>query len=84
MKENLKPCVYKHTKHVKVRCGTFCRMVRRVIVRGVVKDFRSAAEGKPSVNSTNESLAIDPKPGDLSMSRLKLPERAMEDRTDPR
>ena len=73
MKENLKPCVYKHTKRVKARCGTFCRMVRRVIVSSVVKDLRSEAEGKPSVNSARRLLAIDPKPGDLSMSRLKLP-----------
>ena len=51
VKKNLKPCVYKHTKHVKVRCGTFCRMVRRVYVRSEVKDFRSGAAGKPSVKS---------------------------------
>ena len=53
MKENLKPYVYKHTKHVNVRCGTFCRMVRRVYVRSEVKDFRSGAAGKPSVNSAS-------------------------------
>ena len=51
VKENLKPCVYKHTKHVKVRCGTFCRTVRRVIVCSEVKYLRYGAEGKPSVNS---------------------------------
>ena len=32
VKQNLKPYVYKHTKHVNVRCGTFCRTVRRVMV----------------------------------------------------
>ena len=73
MKKNLKPYVYKHTKHVKVRCGTFCRMVRRVIVCSMVKNLRFGAEGKPSVNSADKLYAIDPKPGDLSMSRLKLP-----------
>ena len=72
MKENLKPYVYKHTKHVKVRCGTFCRTVRRVIVCSVVKIFSIEAEGKPSVNSTNKLHVIDPKPGDLSMCRLKV------------
>ena len=72
MKENLKPCVYKHTKHVKVRCGTFCRTVRRVIVCSKVKLFRNEAEGKPRVNSPNKLHVIDPKPGDLSMGRLKL------------
>ena len=37
VKKNLKPYVYKHTKHIKVRCGTFCRTVQRVIVYGKVK-----------------------------------------------
>ena len=40
---------------------------------GKVKYFRYGAEAKASVKSTTESLIIDPKPGDLSMSRLKLP-----------
>ena len=71
MKENLKPCVYKQTKHVKVRCCTFCRTVRRVYVRSKVKFLRNGAEGKPSLNRANESVGADPKPGDLSMSRLK-------------
>ena len=48
-------------------------MVRRVNVTSKVKDLRSGAEAKASVKSTKESLVIDPKPGDLSMSRLKLP-----------
>ena len=73
MKENLKPYVYKLWKHVKVRPRTFCRTVRRVMMSGKVKDLRSGAEAKASVKSTVESLIIDPKPGDLSMSRLKLP-----------
>ena len=71
MKKNLKPYVYKHTKHVKVRCGTFCRMVRRVIVCSEVKILRIGAAGKPSVKSAFKSVAIDPKPGDLAMVRLK-------------
>ena len=72
MKENLKPYVYKHTKHVKVRCGTFCRTVRRVIVCSEVKLLSSGAAGKPRVNSPKQLHEIDPKPGDLSMSRLKV------------
>ena len=35
--------------------------------------LRSGAEAKASVKSTVESLIIDPKPGDLSISRMKLP-----------
>ena len=50
MKENLKPCVYKLWKHVKVRPRTFCRTVRRVTRAGEVKDLKSGAEGKPSLN----------------------------------
>ena len=73
MKENLKPCVYKLWKYCRVQPRTFCRTVRRVVGAGKVKSFRDGAEGKPSVNSANKSVSADPKPGDLSMSRLKLP-----------
>ena len=72
MKENLKPCIYKQTKHVKVRCRTFCRTVRRVYVCSEVKKLSFEAEGKPSLKRANKSYEIDPKPGDLSMVRLKL------------
>ena len=38
-----------------------------------VKNYvRFEAEGKPSVNSANKSNEIDPKPSDLTMSRMKL------------
>ena len=33
---------------------------------------RYEAEGKPSLNRANKSHGVDPKPGDLSMARLKL------------
>ena len=33
---------------------------------------RYEAEGKPSLNRASESNVVDPKPGDLSMARLKL------------
>ena len=54
---------------------TFCRTVRRVTFTGKVKNIKSGAEGKPSLNSAilSQSVYVDPKPGDLSMSRLKLP-----------
>ena len=54
-----------------MRYRTFCRTVRRVTVAGEVKDIKSGAEGKPSLNRANESVVVDPKPGDLPMSRLK-------------
>ena len=34
---------------------------------------RSEAEGKPSQKRARKSYIADPKPGDLPMSRLKLP-----------
>ena len=59
---------------------TFCRTVRRVADTGKVKRFRRGAEGKPSLKRAKEPLAVllesvnaDPKPGDLSMSRMKMP-----------
>ena len=71
MKENLKPYVYKQLKSVKARQRTFCRTVRRVIVCSEVKYVKYGAEGKPSLNRATELHAIDPKPGDLPMDRLK-------------
>ena len=80
MKENLKPCVYKLWERGSdaVQPRTFCRTVRRVAWSGEVKHHRCGAEGKPSLNRAiprkgKESDHADPKPGDLSMSRLKLP-----------
>ena len=35
--------------------------------------MRHGAGGKPSLKRANESAAAGPKPGDLSMSRMKLP-----------
>ena len=46
-------------------------MVRRVIVCSKVKDLRSEAVAKASLNRANKLHVIDPKPGDLSMSRMK-------------
>ena len=37
-----------------------------------VNDLRSGAVGKPSLNRATKFPAIDPKPGDLSMGRVKL------------
>ena len=53
MRHELDPEVYGRTEHVDVRCGTFGRMGRGVYVRSEVKDLRSGAAGKPSVNSAS-------------------------------
>ena len=69
----MKPYVYKQIEHVKVRYRTFCRTVQRVIVYGKVKYYvRYGAEAKASMNSAKKSYIIDPKPGDLTMVRMKL------------
>ena len=47
-------------------------MSLRVTVCGKVKHLRCGAEAKASVNSAIESHAVDPKPGELPMSRMKL------------
>ena len=73
MKEHLKPCVCKLWEDVKVRPRTFCRTVRRAAGTGKVKYLRYGAVGKPSLNRANQSVRAGPKPGDLSMSRLKPP-----------
>ena len=41
-------------------------------VYGKVKYLRYEAEEKSSLKRAYKSYVIDPKPGDLSMSRLKL------------
>ena len=46
-------------------------MVRRVNVTSEVKDLRSEAEAKASLNRAIELVVFDPKPSDLAMSRLK-------------
>ena len=72
MKKNLKPYVYKQIEHVKVQYRTFCRTVRRVILYGKIKYLRYEVEEKSSLKRAKKSYGIDPKPSDLSMSRLKV------------
>ncbi len=45
-------------------------MSQRVTVCGKVKS-RDGAEAKASLNRAIQSQAVDPKPGDLSMGRVK-------------
>ena len=37
-----------------------------------IKTFSVGVVGKPSLNRANKLHAVDPKPGDLSMCRVKL------------
>ena len=63
VKENLKPCVYKHRKFINERSGTFCRMVRRVNVTGKVKHLRCEAVARASLKRAQEVSCIRPETG---------------------
>ena len=52
---------------------TFCRTVRRVTLAGEVKHFKVWSRRETKSEQGVKSVRVDPKPGDLSMSRLKLP-----------
>ncbi len=72
MKENLKPCVYKLSRALYAPTAYFVERSGELCILARLRDKVGAA-GKPSLNRANESVCADPKPGDLSMSRLKLP-----------
>ena len=55
-------------------------MIQRVTVCGKVKPL-GVAVAKASPNRANKSRAVDPKPVDLSMTRLKERYHALEART---
>ncbi len=46
-------------------------MVRRVMICSKVKYLRYGAEARASLKRAIQLYVIDPKPGDLAMSRLK-------------
>ena len=46
-------------------------MSLRVTVTSKVKNLRFGAEAKASLNRAIKLLGLDPKPGDLSMGRVK-------------
>ena len=58
-----------------LRCDVvlFVERSGELLVWCEVKFFvRNGAEGKPSLNRAKELCSVDPKPGDLSMARLKV------------
>ena len=63
------------------RLRAFWIMIRRVTVCSLVKSFRDEAIGKPSLNRATVLRAVDAKPSDLPMSRLKRGLYCVEDRT---
>ena len=46
-------------------------MSQRVILSSEVKAETAGAEAKASLNRASELLGVDPKPGELSMARVK-------------
>ena len=73
MKENLKPCVYKLWNCSKKQ-NRVLFVERSGELRWLARLNGRAVEPKGNqVLIGPESDGVDPKPGDLSMSRLKLP-----------
>ena len=72
MKKNLKPCVYKLWERVKAQPRTFCRTVRRVADAGKVKYWEVRSRSESESEEGEKLHDVDPKPGDLSMVRMKL------------
>ena len=72
MKKNLKPCAYKQREQF-YYCDLVLFVERTGELRCVarLRHWSAEAEGKPSLNRANELRGVDPKPGDLSMCRLK-------------
>ena len=56
---------------VKVRSRTFCRTDRRVTICGEVKGLEARSRSESESEEGGKSHVVDPKPGDLSMGRLK-------------
>ena len=63
VKENLKPCAYKQSEHVKVWWRTFCRTVRRVIVTSKLKVFSTGGEARASLNRAYKVRCHRPETG---------------------
>ena len=79
MKENLKPCVYKLWDHVKWNRVLFVersgelRIPARLSALGAEPKGNQVLRGRSHRKVGLESVNADPKPGDLSMSRMKMP-----------
>ena len=71
MKKYLKLYAYNQREHFKVSPHAFCITSQRVTLCSKVKALSAEAVGKPSLNRANKLHGVDPKPGDLSMGRLK-------------
>ena len=72
VKENLKPCVYKLWKHEK--CDRVLFVERSGELRGLARLSAIGTEPKRKQALRGpQSGDADPKPGDLPMSRMKLP-----------
>ena len=74
MKENLKPCVYKLWDTMETYVNRVLFVERSGELRSLARLSGEAAEPEGNqVLRGRKSVGADPKPGDLPMSRLKLP-----------
>ena len=72
---NLKPHAYKRSEPHGGRppggWRAFCIMIRRLTAASEVKRLWRAAEAKASLTRANKLAAVDAKPRDLRMGRMK-------------
>jgi hypothetical protein len=81
VKENLKPCVYKlWNTYLKVNRVLFVERSGELHLLARLRTKSSKPKGNQVLigrevlkDTPKKSVYVDPKPGDLSMSRLKLP-----------
>ena len=73
MKENLKPCVYKLWKHYECDRVLFVERSGELRWLARLKTLGLEPKGNQVLIGRVKSVRVDPKPGDLPMSRLKLP-----------
>ena len=64
-----------------MRPRTFCRTDLRVTLCGKVKNWEVCSRSESESEEGVKLHDVDPKPGDLSMARLKWEYNPMEDRT---
>ena len=73
MKEHLKPCVYKLWNHLKLwNRVLFVERSGELLLLARLRTKSPEPKGN-QVLIGPESVTVDPKPGDLPMTRLKLP-----------
>ncbi len=72
MKENLKPCAYKQQEE-RSDCVLFVERSGELLIIARLNTYKVWSRRETESEEGGKLVLVDPKPGDLSMSRLKLP-----------